>query len=116
MKVFIVEKYLGNTHKNLQSGITNITTDTIHAEIKRWNRYKEAIGQLLVYNKKLPREQLQVYLFDKYKQKSMDEAVDMFKEFNITVFTTKEKVDIIEYDTKNVFYTHIISSNNILRI
>ena len=53
----IVEKYLGHTHKRITCGITDITTETIHAEIKRWNNFKEAIGQLTTYNIVDPKEE-----------------------------------------------------------
>jgi hypothetical protein len=37
----IVEKYLGGTHSRNKNGITDVTTDKIHAEIKRWKFYKD---------------------------------------------------------------------------
>ena len=50
-------------HKKLKSGITDITTDFIHAEIKNWDSWKDAIGQLCVYQINDPKEKLEVYFF-----------------------------------------------------
>ena len=107
----IVEKYLVSTHKKIKSGITDVTNDKIHAEIKRWPKYKDALGQLIAYNHDLPREELHAYMFDKYKQTSIDNAVATLKASNIKVFTfitTKTQVDIIEYETNTIVYTHVI--------
>ena len=46
----LLENYLGGTHKTLSCGITDVTTDTCHAEIKEWSSWKEAIGQLTCYS------------------------------------------------------------------
>lgn len=61
----IVEKYLGGTHKKLKCGITDVSTDAIHAEIKNYDRSDVCVGQLLRYNREDPKERLQVYLFGK---------------------------------------------------
>lgn len=107
----IVEKYLGSSHLRIASGVTDVTTDTIHAEIKRSSNYKEAVGQLTSYNIMHPMKELQVYMFDKCNKTTMDTAVIIFKnqkykihEFNIS----KNKVDILDYETKEVLFTYII--------
>lgn len=61
----ILESHLNGKHKKLPRGETDITTDAFHAEIKNWDCYKEAFGQLLAYNKDDPRNELRVYLFGK---------------------------------------------------
>lgn len=81
----LVEHYLGGTHKRMQCGVTDVTTDTCHAEVKRWESYKEAIGQLLCYNNEEPRQELHVYLFGKYEKKK--EVVDILLSLNMRPFT-----------------------------
>ena len=44
----IVEKYLGGRHMRLSNDcITDVTTDMVHAEVKRWNHATDAIGSFL---------------------------------------------------------------------
>ena len=107
----IVEKYLGSTHHRIKSGITDVSTDTIHAEIKRWNNYKDAIGQLTSYNITDPKEELHVYMFDKCSKTALETALMIFKQLKYKIHefnVTDDKVEIIDYDTKNIIYTHII--------
>lgn len=59
----VLEAHLGGTHKHLASGITDITTDLFHAEIKNFKAWKSAIGQLICYNKWDPKPELRIYLF-----------------------------------------------------
>ena len=65
-------------------GETDVTTAECHAEIKKWECWKEAPGQLLCYNKCDPKNKLQVYLFGKYTKK--EEAVEHMKDFGLEVF------------------------------
>jgi hypothetical protein len=50
--------YLDGIRKNLSCGIT---TDSCHAEIKKWSSWKETIGQLTCYNVADPKESLEMY-------------------------------------------------------
>ena len=110
----IVEKYLGATHDRNAAGVTDVTTDTIHAEIKRFKIFKEGIVQLMAYNVKDPKDELHsthAYMFDDTGKKHMDMAADVMKQLKIKVFTfyvSNEKVDIIDYETKSVMFTHVI--------
>lgn len=84
----LLEDFLNGTHKVLSCGITDITTNDLHAEIKDWSVWKDAIGQLLCYNNMDPKQHLHVYLFgtkrpDKEKRKSI---YDNFKLSNIIPF------------------------------
>ena len=106
----IVEKYLNGTHKRLESGITDVTNNDTHAEIKRWARYKEGLGQLLTYNRDDPKERLQMYFFGKSSAKLEACAISHCKDKNIEVFMFDmfpDRVNIVEYSTKNIVYTYI---------
>lgn len=45
-----LERTLGASHKVTKYGITDITTEDFHLEIKQWSNYKAALGQILSYN------------------------------------------------------------------
>jgi hypothetical protein len=47
----------------LPGGVTDLTTDGAHVEVKRWELWKEALGQLLVYDDELPRATKAVYFY-----------------------------------------------------
>jgi hypothetical protein len=106
----IVEKYLGGKHKRMLCGITDVTTDKIHAEIKNWTRYNDTFGQLFRYNNEDPKERLQVYMFGNTKKnKQEQQAFKSMKAANFEVYTfvhKEEHVDIIEYESKKVMYTY----------
>lgn len=59
----MLEVILGGGHKMLESGTTDITTASFHAEIKKWSAWKHAVGQLLCYNADDPRDVKRIYLF-----------------------------------------------------
>lgn len=79
-------KFPGCTHQRLRCGITDITTDELHAEIKVFDCWKEAVGQLLTYNQEMPRSQLHVYLFGKYSAECKKTAVEALTNLNIQPF------------------------------
>jgi uncharacterized C2H2 Zn-finger protein len=92
----LLEKYLGGTHKTLSCGITDITTDSCHAEIKEWISWKEAIGQLTCYNVADPKENLEMYMFGRYKQSCKDEAIKIVTTCKINIYEFIEVDDGIE--------------------
>jgi hypothetical protein len=103
----IVESYLGGTHKNVETGVTDVTTASTHAEIKNWDSYKDAIGQLAAYNAVDPKEKLQVYLFGKASQNQMEKAYGVFQTCNIEMFYFKDSADeiqIIDYEKKDIVF------------
>jgi hypothetical protein len=112
----IVESYLGGGHKTLCNGmITDVTTDTIHAEIKVWDDYLRGISQLQAYNLHCPREKLQLYFFGKYSKKCQDNAIKTVKGLlpscEIYVFDiVGSVVHIKDYGSDNVVYEIDIST------
>lgn len=48
----IMERILGGGHEKLHIGITDITTPLLHAELKKWEDWKAAVGQLLTMPKR----------------------------------------------------------------
>ena len=60
----LTEKLLNGKHMLIRSvGITDVTNDFEHAEIKKWSQYHHAVGQLLSYNNAVPRSKLSVYFY-----------------------------------------------------
>ena len=83
----LLEIYFKAGHKKIgRVGITDITTDTSHIEIKKWDCWKEAIGQLFIYNNHCPKEDLQVHLFGKYDEAHKKDAIKDFLKLNIKCY------------------------------
>jgi hypothetical protein len=107
----IVEKYLGGTHKTLSCGVTDVTSDTCHAEIKEWKCWKEAVGQLTCYNAVDPKDCLQLYLFGKYKQSCKDEVFKVTSTCNIQMFDFEEADGVVRirmYPNSSIVYEHTL--------
>lgn len=112
----LLEEYLKGTHKKLKSGITDVTAEKVHAEIKEWSCWKEAIGQLITYNLEDPKEELHVYLFGKYKKNCKSIAVDVFRSQGMKVFEffhDEEVVQVVDIvDDNKIVYTYTPSQKH----
>lgn len=103
----LLEGHLGGTHKRLSIGETDVTTDTCHAEVKRWKCWKEALGQLMAYKCAEDKEHLQVYFFNnKYGRK--EQATNVFKQFGIEVFEFVIVEDGYEIHCLSEPTTHVV--------
>jgi hypothetical protein len=108
----VLEQYLKGTHKRLVCGVTDITTDSLHAEVKCWSDWKHAFGQLMAYNLADPREELHVYLFGaRPNKKQTEQAVNMFQAMKIIPhevhIPSPECCNIINLITKHVSTLHL---------
>ncbi len=93
----ILEKYLKSSHCTLDCGITDITTNTCHAEIKNWKNWKTAVGQLLIYNASSKKDRLEVYFFGDTPLKEQKEMIIKYvKGLNIYAFEFIHKDNIVE--------------------
>ena len=93
-----LEKILGGAHERMGVfGISDITTEEFHAEIKVWHNWREALSQLLVYNFASPRPDLRVYLFGQrpssYCDHDMQSIINMFKKYGITMYHIEMQSD-----------------------
>ena len=112
----LLEDFLNGTHKVLSCCITDISTETLHAEIKDWCNWKDAVGQILCYNSIDPKKDLHVYLFgakrpDKGKR---DIIYDVMKHNNISPFelihnTNTGSVDILD-ENENIVHSYLPES------
>lgn len=110
----IVEEYLQGTHKKLTCGITDITTDDCHAEVKEWCCYKEAMGQLMAYNSCDPKSRLEIYLFGKYEEKSKNKASQIMHDTNHIVYEfvhIDNGVDIMRLNDKSIVYQYRVAES-----
>jgi len=89
-----LEKKYGATHSKGMFGITDIETDDKIIEIKRWDKYKEALGQILSYTSRLHskgntpntmQKKPVVYFFGD-KPKHIDRIISLFIDKHINVF------------------------------
>lgn len=103
----ILETHLNGRHMKLDCGVTDITTDHLHAEIKEWKKWKEAVGQLLSYNVCEKRSYLRLYLFDQYPKSNKNTAMKIFMQFNIHPF------EFIE-EGNTIFIRDMVSGENIM--
>jgi hypothetical protein len=103
-----LEGVLGGTHKKLKYGITDITNDVLHAEIKEWRRCKYGIGQLICYNKEEPKQELHLYLFGKYGNRLHETVVYYCEDNNITPFALSYTDNTI--NVKNLISNKIVHS------
>ena len=58
-----LEKELKGRSKKCKAGFVDIVTQTHIVEIKCWKRYREAIGQILVYSHFYPGKQMRLHFF-----------------------------------------------------
>lgn len=82
--------------------------ETIHAEVKRWYCWKEALGQLVAYNTVDPKNELHIYLFGDYRDSSKQKAVHVLKTHNIKVFELDVKdntCSITNNETNEIVFT-----------
>lgn len=103
----ILEKHLDGKHKKLDCGVTDITTDTMHAEIKEWKKWKEAVGQLLSYNVCESKPYLRLYLFESYPLANKQIALSIFQKYNIQPYEFVE-------DRNDMFIRDLVSGEEII--
>lgn len=89
----IVEEYLQGTHKKLKRCVTDVSNDRVHAEIKKWDCFLEAIGQLTYYNWVDPKEELHIYFFGRTSQKDADYLIPLLMEKGFIVHTFRDTED-----------------------
>lgn len=94
-----LEKLLGGSHKVTKYGITDISTDFHHVEIKQWKNFKTCIGQLLSYNFK-DNKQLIAAFFGDYKDKC--KIIELCHSKNIEVWDLMRSGDGIEIEKYHI--------------
>ena len=84
-----LENYYKCGHVKFKTGITDLTSDEFHGEIKNLRSWREVIGQLLTANKHLKRNKLRAYLFG-YDTANKKDIIDDIQSFNIEVYVLRD--------------------------
>lgn len=68
IKEIVIQKKLelqtGGGHESCLTGIPDIVTSTEVIEIKRWLKFKEAFGQIILYSRQYPNKEKRLHFFD----------------------------------------------------
>ena len=93
----IVETHLGGRHLYIKHvGVTDVTTTTEHAEVKKWTQANHAVGQLLSYNVAVPRTKLSLYFFGPSPSAAkFAKIMELCAKHNINVYSFDENTDQI---------------------
>jgi hypothetical protein len=113
----IVENWLGGTHSKNAAGITDVTNETVHAEIKGWKEWKYAMGQLLAYQTEDPKEHLYVCLFGRYGNEHKKKATNVLNKRGISCYDfaeTDRVVSIVNASNGEFVYSHNLFEEEVL--
>lgn len=105
----MLEEFLGGTHQVVSSGVTDVTTENAHIEIKEWTSWKMAVGQILCYNSDVPKPNLAIYFFGKYGNDSKKHVLSKLETFGIKAYEFEELEDgvgIKDLKTMDIIYTY----------
>lgn len=90
-----LERKLSATHKRTKFGITDITTDKEHIEIKHWKNYKSALGQLLSYNHN-DNKTLSVYFFGTIDDNQRRNIIELYSSKGVNINELVDTLDGIQ--------------------
>lgn len=106
----ILEEYLCGTHCKVDCGVTDITTEDSHCEIKEWHYWKHALGQLVAYSKSSSKKKLKMFCFGKCKDKMKETALDICLKSEILLYdiiVNNNKVDVLDMQNRSIIYTKV---------
>jgi regulator of replication initiation timing len=92
-----VEKKLGATHKKTPLGITDISTETEHIEIKHWRNFKSALGQLQSYNFEDDKI-LCAYFFGNIRPDLRDTVIKLYRSKGISITEIIDLPNGVEFE------------------
>jgi hypothetical protein len=93
-----LEKYFSASHHKTTFGITDISTDNQHIEIKHWSKYKQALGQLLSYNFN-DNKSLAAFFYGSVKEEQKQNIIQLFVSKNVSVYEFIDDIDGIKINT-----------------
>ena len=78
-------------------GVSDITTNEFHAEIKTWKSWKNVIGQLISYNRASARGELRAYMYGKLPSPNKLECIkDVLSTCNINIYHIELSQDTLK--------------------
>lgn len=103
-----LERKLLATHKKTTHGITDITTNNEHIEIKHWKNYKNALGQLLSYNHN-DNKSLCAYFFGSVNDNQCEQIIELYRLKGVSI---KQFIDTANgIIIKTVLDTNVTNKN-----
>jgi hypothetical protein len=89
-----LEKQLNAGSKSVPAGIIDICTDTEIIEVKHWNAWKQALGQIIVYSHYYPNHKKRVHFYGIEPSQNIKDTIKMFYDkYDITI-TSEEFVSV----------------------
>lgn len=112
----ILERRYHAVHFKTSAGITDLTNEAFHGEIKNWETHSNSIGQIMLYNIASPRPSLKVFVFGiRPRQIKMQNILELHEKTNIDLIeldidgsTTSSQHNIIA----SLVDLHVIKTNN----
>lgn len=96
-------------NKTLNIGITDITTDDAHYEIKRWSCWKEALSQLQLYNDEDPKEHLYACFFETCTDNHKEKVQKCLNKYNIECLEFHQDesgINLYNLQDKTIVFTY----------
>ena len=91
-------------------GITDVTTDNMHCEIKSWIGYHQVPGQLSKYNLRAPRRRLCVYFFGPVPSARKIETIEeLMQRHGIEMYSIDENDAIVKHGNES--YQHALGAD-----
>jgi hypothetical protein len=101
-----LEKELGGGHQATKFGITDISTDTYHLEIKHWSNFKACLGQLQAYNHNDDKRLVAAFFGDIASSKKHD-VIQLFYDNRIEVW------ELCEFNHEVKILKHKVEGENL---
>jgi len=101
----LLEQDLGGGHKNTKYGITDITTDVYHVEIKHWCNFKACLGQLQAYNHNDDKKLIAAFFGDIANIKKLD-IIQLFHDSGVDVW------ELCDFDNGVRIIKHKVEDND----
>ena len=105
----LVEYLLKGHHKKLICGMTDVTNETCHAEIKDWSQYKHAIGQIMTYNIVDRKPSKEIYMFGDATEVIKNVVMSVTAGLNIHLF----EFCTYDLDKQQVFLFYITLNKHV---
>lgn len=90
-----LEKHMNATHKKTKFGITDISTQNCHIEIKHWRDFKAALGQLLSYNH-YDHKELAAYFYGSVSDNQRNHIIELYRNKNVSIYEFVDTFDGIQ--------------------
>ena len=106
----LLERKYNAYHLAFPGGVTDLTNDTMNAEIKNWDSWKNAVGQILWYQEFHPRKQAKLIMFGaKPSHVHLQKMISIHKKLQVSlshVYPSGDEEDIFNVETENAIIEH----------